>query len=222
MIFVNEVNKKEENKLDTENETNEIKDTTSEIKEATKETVEKVKASAQAATAPDEAKQEAQEQEAATQSKEEVKPESKVEEPKASTPQTPELVEVEVSPKLGKIMKAIEELSVLELSDLVRALQTRFGVAAASFAQAPTTATSTEAAETVPEQTTFNVILANAGANKISVIKAVREIVPTLGLKEAKDLVDAAPKPVVEGVNKERATEAKAKLETAGAKVELQ
>ena len=121
-------------------------------------------------------------------------------------------------------MKAIEELSVLELSELVKALQTRFGIAAvaASFAQAPSTTTSTEAAETAPEQTTFNVILANSGANKISVIKAVREVVPTLGLKEAKDLVDAAPKPVVEGVNKERATEAKAKLETAGAKVELQ
>jgi len=185
VIFVNEVNKKEENKLDIENETPQT-DTTSEIKEVVQEAV------------------------------------GKVVEPKAATPQTPELVEVEVSPKLGKIMKAIEELSVLELSDLVRALQTRFGVAAASFAQAPTTATSTEAAETVPEQTTFNVILANAGANKISVIKAVREIVPTLGLKEAKDLVDAAPKPVVEGVNKERANEAKTKLETAGATVELQ
>lgn len=203
---MNEVNKKEENKLDTENEIPETEDTTSEIKEAVQETLA----------------EDAREQEAATQLKEEVKPGSKVEEPKAPTTQTPELVEVEVSPKLGKIMKAIEDLSVLELSELVRALQTRFGVAAASFTPSPPTATREEAAESAPEQTTFNVILANAGANKISVIKAVREIVPTLGLKEAKDLVDAAPKPVVEGVNKERANEAKAKLETAGAKVELQ
>ena len=75
--------------------------------------------------------------------------------------------------------------------------------------------------EGASEQTTFNVILSDGGANKISVIKAVREIVPTLGLKEAKDLVDSAPKPVLEGANKETANEAKTKLEAAGAKVEL-
>ena len=75
--------------------------------------------------------------------------------------------------------------------------------------------------EGASEQTTFNVMLTDSGANKISVIKAVRELVPTLGLKEAKDLVDAPPKQVLEGVNKETANEAKTKLETAGAKVEL-
>ena len=76
--------------------------------------------------------------------------------------------------------------------------------------------------EPAEEKTSFNVILANAGANKIGAIKAVREIVPTLGLKEAKDLVESAPKPVLEGANKATAEEAKAKLTAAGATVELQ
>lgn len=125
-----------------------------------------------------------------------------------------------VSQNLEKIIKTIEELSVLELSELVKALEEKFGVsAAAPMAVAAAGAQATEAPG--EEQTTFNVILAEGGANKISVIKAVRELVPTLGLKEAKDLVDAAPKPVLEGVNKETAGEAKTKLEAAGAKVEL-
>jgi large subunit ribosomal protein L7/L12 len=124
-----------------------------------------------------------------------------------------------VSASLEKIIKTIEELSVLELSELVKALEEKFGVSAA----APVAAVAGGQVAEAPgeEQTTFNVILAEGGANKISVIKAVRELVPTLGLKEAKDLVDAAPKPVLEGVNKETANEAKTKLETAGAKVEL-
>lgn len=127
-----------------------------------------------------------------------------------------------VSKKLEGIISEIEKLSVLELSELVHALETKFGVtAAAPVAVAASTQTAGGADEGVSEQTTFNVILADSGANKISVIKAVREIVPTLGLKEAKDLVDAAPKPVVEGVNKDTANEAKTKLEAAGAKVEL-
>lgn len=124
---------------------------------------------------------------------------------------------------LEKIIKSIEELSVLELSQLVKALEEKFGVtAAAPIAMAPSGQASQAGGEEAgSEQTTFNVILAESGANKISVIKAVRELVPTLGLKEAKDLVDAPPKPVLEGVNKETANEAKTKLETAGAKVEL-
>lgn len=130
-----------------------------------------------------------------------------------------------VSANLEKIIKTIEELSVLELADLVHALEERFGVSAAPQVVAGTASAGAGAAadgdEGVSEQTTFNVILADGGANKISVIKAVREIVPTLGLKEAKDLVDSAPKPVLEGANKESANEAKAKLEAAGAKVEL-
>jgi len=128
-----------------------------------------------------------------------------------------------VGKKLDGIIKDIEELSVLELSQLVKALEEKFGVtAAAPMAVAAGQATSgTAGEEAASEQTTFNVILADSGANKISVIKAVREIVPTLGLKEAKDLVDSPPKPVLEGVNKETAQEAKQKLETAGGKVEL-
>ncbi|OGD78977.1 50S ribosomal protein L7/L12 [Candidatus Curtissbacteria bacterium RIFCSPLOWO2_01_FULL_41_28] len=116
----------------------------------------------------------------------------------------------------------IEKLSVLELSELVKALEEKFGVSAAPMAIAANGAAgSATADEGASEQTTFNVIIADSGATKISVIKAVRELVPTLGLKEAKDLVDAAPKQLMEGVNKETAQEAKTKLETAGAKVEL-
>ncbi len=128
----------------------------------------------------------------------------------------------DVSKSLEEIIEKIEKLSVLELADLVHALEDRFGVTAAApmaMASGPVAGGAVEAAE---EKTSFNVILTNAGANKIGAIKAVREIVPTLGLKEAKDLVEAAPKPVVEGVTKEVAEEAKAKLTAAGATVELQ
>lgn len=127
-----------------------------------------------------------------------------------------------VSASLEKIIKSIEELSVLELADLVKALEKRFGVSAAAPVAVAAAGTPQAGSEDgASEQTTFNVILADGGANKISVIKAVRELVPTLGLAEAKALVDSAPKPVLEGVNKESAAEAKTKLETAGAKVEL-
>lgn len=128
----------------------------------------------------------------------------------------------QVSANLEEIISSIEKLAVLELADLVHALEDKFGVTAAApmaAAAAGTTPAGTEAAE---EQTAFNVILTSAGANKIGVIKAVRELIPTLGLKEAKDLVEAAPKPVFEGVNKETANEAKIKLTAAGATVELQ
>ncbi len=129
-----------------------------------------------------------------------------------------------VSKKLEGIIKDIEELSVLELSQLVKALETRFGVTASApvaAVSAGATAGATGAEEGTTEQTTFNVIIAEAGANKISVIKVVRELVPTMGLKEAKDLVDATPKELLTGVNKDAANEAKTKLEAAGAKVEL-
>ena len=127
-----------------------------------------------------------------------------------------------VSKDLEDIIGKIEKLSVLELADLVHALEDRFGVTAAApmaVAAGPATAAAGEPAE---EKTSFNVVLTNAGANKIGAIKAVREIVPTLGLKEAKDLVESAPKPILEGVNKATAEEAKAKLTAAGATVELQ
>lgn len=127
-----------------------------------------------------------------------------------------------VSKDLEKIIESIGKLSVLELADLVHALEDKFGVSASAPVAVAGPAAASNGGEPQEEQTTFNVILSNAGANKIGVIKAVREIVPTLGLKEAKDLVEAAPKPVVEGVNKETANEAKTKLTAAGATVELQ
>ncbi|MDP2632139.1 MAG: 50S ribosomal protein L7/L12 [Candidatus Curtissbacteria bacterium] len=129
-----------------------------------------------------------------------------------------------MSANLEKLIEQIEKLSVLELSQLVKALEEKFGVSAAPMMSGAAGAAPAAAAggdEGVSEQTTFNVMLTDSGANKISVIKAVRELVPTLGLKEAKDLVDAPPKQVLEGVNKENAQEAKTKLEAAGAKVEL-
>ncbi|MDD2823514.1 MAG: 50S ribosomal protein L7/L12 [Candidatus Daviesbacteria bacterium] len=124
---------------------------------------------------------------------------------------------------MDKIIESIEKLTVIELADLVHALEDKFGVtAAAPMAVAGAGAVSAEAGEPAEEKTSFNVVLTSGGANKIAAIKAVREIVPTLGLKEAKDLVEAAPKPVLESVNKATAEEAKAKLTEAGATVELQ
>ncbi len=140
-----------------------------------------------------------------------------------SQPAAPSKPSKPVSKELEKIIEQIEKLSVLELADLVHALEDRFGVSASTpVAVAALGAAQAGAGEPGEEKTTFNVILSSGGANKISVIKAVRELVPTLGLKEAKDLVEAAPKPVLEGVNKETAEEAKKKLTEAGGTVELQ
>ena len=123
-----------------------------------------------------------------------------------------------------QLMEAIESMSVLELSELVKALEEKFGVSAqATMVAAAPAANGAAGGDAAPaeEQTIFNVILANSGAQKIAVIKALRELVPTLGLKEAKDLVDAAPKEVMSQVNKKTADEAKEKLTAAGATVEL-
>ncbi len=121
-----------------------------------------------------------------------------------------------------ELIKQVEEMSVLELSDLVKALEEKFGVSAqAMVAAAPASAGQASSGEVKEEQTVFNVVVASSGANKIQVIKALRELVPTLGLKEAKDLVDGAPKEVMTQVNKKTAEEAKAKLAAAGATVEL-
>lgn len=121
-----------------------------------------------------------------------------------------------------EILKAVEEMSVLDLSDLVKALEEKFGVSATPVAMAAASVPqSVDSGEVKEEQTVFNVVLSEMGANKIGVIKAVRELVPTLGLQEAKTLVESAPKEVLTGVNKATAEEAKKKLETAGAKVEL-
>ena len=117
------------------------------------------------------------------------------------------------------MIQEIETMTVLDLANLVKALEDRFGVSAAAAA-APAAGGAAPAAA-VEEQTEFNVILLEAGANKLNVIKAVREIVAGLGLKEAKDLVDGAPKAVKEGVAKDEAAKIKEKLEAAGAKVEI-
>jgi len=116
-------------------------------------------------------------------------------------------------------LTAMDSMSVMELNDLVKAIEEKFGVSAASMA-APAAGAGGAAAAVVEEKTEFTVMLNEAGANKVSVIKAVREITG-LGLKEAKDLVDGAPKPVKEGISKADAEAAKRKLEEAGAKVEL-
>jgi len=116
------------------------------------------------------------------------------------------------------ILEHVASMSVMELNDLVKAFEEKFGVSAAALAVAgPAAGGAAAAAE---EQTEFNVILLDAGANKVSTIKAVRELTG-LGLKEAKDLVDGAPKPIKEAVPKVAAEEAKKKLEEAGAKVEI-
>ncbi len=120
-----------------------------------------------------------------------------------------------------EFLKAVEEMSVLELADLVKALEEKFGVSAAPVAAAPAAAVAADAGEPKEEQTVFNVVITSCGANKIAVIKTVRELVQTLGLKEAKDLVESAPKELMTAVNKATAEEAKKKLETAGATVEL-
>jgi len=119
--------------------------------------------------------------------------------------------------KVLKLIEDVKVLTVLELSELVKALEEEFGVSAAAPMAAAAPAA---AAAAVEEQTEFTVILASAGAEKIKVIKIVREITG-LGLKEAKDLVDGAPNPVKEGVDKATADEVKAKLEEVGATVEV-
>lgn len=118
---------------------------------------------------------------------------------------------------IEQILEAIENMKVLELNELVKAAEEKFGVSAS----APVMVAGAVAGGTVAEEKTeFDVILADAGASKVGVIKVVREITG-LGLKEAKDLVDGAPKPVKEGATKEEADQIKEKLEAAGAKVEV-
>jgi large subunit ribosomal protein L7/L12 len=172
---------------------------------------------------------------------EEKKPkEEKKEKPQGASQSTPPISEppkdktkekpkkVKVSGKLAKIIEEVEKLSVIELNELVKALEDKFGVSATPVATAPAAASSAAGApgagapaQAAPAQTTFNVILASAGANKISVIKAVREVKQDMGLKDAKDFVESAPKELLSGANKKDAEEAKKKLEAAGATVEL-
>lgn len=122
-----------------------------------------------------------------------------------------------MSEKLEKIIKEVEELTVLELNELVKAFEEKFGVSATAVAAAPAAGAGDGAGE---EKSTMSVELADGGANKIAVIKVVKEVLG-LGLKEAKDLVDGAPKMVKEGMKKEDAEALKKQLEEAGAKVNL-
>ena len=118
-----------------------------------------------------------------------------------------------------EIISAVESMTILELADLVKAMEEKFGVSAA--APVAVAADPAAAAEAVEEKTEFDVILKSAGAEKIKVIKVVREVVSGLGLKEAKELVDNAPKPIKEGVSKEVAEEIKKKFADVGAEVEI-
>ncbi|MFC1621857.1 50S ribosomal protein L7/L12 [Patescibacteria group bacterium] len=131
--------------------------------------------------------------------------------------------EIKLSANTKKIMDMVEKMTVLELNDLVKALEEKFGVSAAApvMMGAMPAGNGNGNSEPVEEQSEFDVVLADAGGNKIAVIKAVRELNQALGLVEAKTLVESTPKPVLEGVKKEEAEEAKKKLEEAGGKVEL-
>jgi len=126
---------------------------------------------------------------------------------------------------IEEIVEAIGNMTLLEVAELVKRLEEKFGVSASMVAAAPVAAVAAGApaqgAPAAEEKTEFNVVLKSPGANKINVIKVVREITG-LGLKEAKDLVDSAPKPIKEGVPKEEAESIKKKLEEAGAEVEIQ
>ena len=189
---------------DTAEETAEVKEQPAEEKEA--ETAPEAKVEEKAET-----------KEPPPVKEEKKQPEAK--EKTAEKPAPPAKEKAKVSPAIEEIMNSIKKMTVVELADLVKALETEFGVSAAApvVAAAAPAAAPAEAAE---EQTEFTVILKEIGPNKINVIKAVREVT-TLGLKESKDLVEGAPKPVREGVNKEEAAAIKEKLEAAGAAAEI-
>ena len=143
--------------------------------------------------------------------------------PEANTEQVEKKEAAAPQGKMAEFLDWIESISVLELSQLVKALESRFGVTAVApvaVAAAGGGAGGEGAKPQAEEKTEFTVVLTSAGPNKIAVIKEVRAITG-LGLKDSKDLVEGAPKPVKEGVSKEEAEQIKAKLEAAGAKVEL-
>ncbi len=125
-----------------------------------------------------------------------------------------------MSEKVVKLIEDVKSLTVLELADLVKALEEEFGVSAAAPMAVAAAPAAGAAAATAEEKTEFNIVLKNGGAEKVKVIKVVREVTG-LGLKEAKEMVDGAPKTVKEGASKEEAEEIKKKLEEAGAEVEL-
>jgi large subunit ribosomal protein L7/L12 len=125
------------------------------------------------------------------------------------------------SEKIQGILETVGNLTVLELNELVNELQEQWGVTAAVAAAPAAGGGAAAPAEAAPEQDEFTVVIKDAGAQKIQVIKAVREVVPALGLKEAKDLVDSAPATVKDGLTKEDAAKMKEKLEAAGASIEI-
>jgi len=127
-------------------------------------------------------------------------------------------MEEKKSSQVETIIESISKLSVLELAELVKALEEKFGVSPTMMAAPVANAAAEEPQE---EKSAYNLVLTDAGANKIAVIKAVREVNQALGLKEAKDLVESAPAEILKEVKKEEAEEAKKKMEAAGAKVEL-
>ena len=130
---------------------------------------------------------------------------------------------VDLTANAKKVMDMVEKMTVLELSDLVKALEDKYGVSAAApmMMGAMPAGANGGTAEPEEEQTEFEVVLTEAGSNKIAVIKAVRELDPSLGLVDAKKVVESAPKTILEDAKKEDAEAAKKKLEEAGAKVEL-
>ncbi len=205
-------------------ETTEAEAEVKETPAAEKEAAGAPEAAVEAAEAPaaEKAEAAAEVKEAPPAAKAEEKPKA-AKEKAAEVPAPPAKEKVKVSPAIEGIMDSIKKMTVLELADLVKALEAEFGVTAAApvMAAAPTAAGApAEAGAAAEEQTEFSVILTEVGANKIAVIKAVREVT-TLGLKESKDLVESAPKPVREGVNKEEAATIKEKIEAAGAKAEI-
>jgi large subunit ribosomal protein L7/L12 len=169
-----------------------------------------------------EAKADVEEPKAEAEAKEpEAKPEVKEPEAKAEAKEPKAKAKVKSSAAVEAILTSIKKMSVLELSELVKALQDEFGVSAPVAVAAPAAGPAGAAAPAAAEEKTeFSVVLKEIGANKISVIRAVREVT-TLGLKEAKDFVESAPQTVKEGINQEEATAIKQKLEAAGAVVEV-
>jgi large subunit ribosomal protein L7/L12 len=199
----------------------EIQEVAETTEEAKKEVQEAEKAVEKAEEAVEEVK------EAVFEPKEEEKPaeEKKGEPVKEKTEEVKTKPEKKPEPtgKFKDLIKTIESLSVIELADLVKTLEDRLGVSSAApiavAGTAPATGAATPAEE---EKSAFNVVLTSAGNNKIAVIKAVREVLPDLGLKEAKDMVDSAPATVKENMKKEETETAKEKLTAAGATIELQ
>lgn len=131
------------------------------------------------------------------------------------------MTDIKLSDKLDKIAKSIEALTVVEMADLAKYLEDKFGVSVMPTVTAQPASASATATADKEEKTTFTVVLTASGDNKLGVIKAVREILPNLGLMEAKKLVESAPKEILSNVKKEQAEEAQKKLVTAGAKIEL-